>query len=164
MAENTTLTPKQPTVAGLNFMPASILLETRSDKFESDVVTSFLISTTEDPFKAKVKWSTMLEMAELADNETFSILLRNGYKGSQNFSSGAGIAVRADRKDDVYELTFFEGEQGKPFDVNAIQGKHYLSVNRQHLDAIFTFIRFNSEAEEAKAAALKLQRTTLDLG
>lgn len=164
MAENANNKTVEST--SFNYLQASILMESKSDKFDNEVINSFSITTVEDPFKVKIKWSTMLELAEqVLDCGEARILIRNGYKGSQNFTAGAGIALKLEKKnDDVYHMTFYEGKPGEPFDTKAIQAKHYLSVNKKHLDATFTFLRYNEEVRKEKEEAAKVKRTTLDLG
>jgi len=149
----------------ITFNEGSMISMTRGDKFSTDVKRSFAIEDATTGYKVNLKWDTMLEMAEQDSMQDINtLLLRNGWESDGKMSAGAGIAVKVEKIEDFYNFTFFESEMGKAFDKDKIQRKTYIKLNREHLSSIFTFLRYDEKAVKAKAAALKIQRTTLDLG
>ena len=91
-------------------------------------------------------------------------LIRNGWETDGKMAAGAGIAVVGKKEDDFYNCTFLESEMGKSFDKDKIQRRTFIKLKAEHLDSIFICLAYNEEALKAKAEAMKLQRTTLDLG
>lgn len=158
-------TETQETTNDLIFNEGTIGFNTRGDKYSTDVKRSFPIEEPVTGFKVNIKWETIVELAELAkENDVQSILIRNGWEASGQMSAGAGIALKSEKKEEFYHCTFLESEMGKPFDKDKIQRRSHVKLRREHLEALFTFLRFNAETEVAKAEAAKIKRTTLDLG
>ena len=138
---------------------------TRGDKFSTDVKRSLAVEDETTGYRVNLKWTTALEMAELdAEQDKFSMLVRNGWESDGKMAAGAGIAVKIEKVDDYYNCLFLESEMGKAFDKDKIQRRTYVKLNKEHLGSIFTFLRYDEKAVQAKAEALKVQRTTLDLG
>lgn len=149
----------------IHFNPGTILHDVRGDKYTQEVKESFIIEAKDTGAKYKIKRESMLELAELdTTKEEYSLLLNNGWEASGKMSAGTGKAVKIHRTDTAYKCIFYEGEMGKAFDPNKIQSKHYIALDKEHVSAIFTFLRCNKKVSDAKDAARKIERTTLDLG
>jgi len=151
--------------SALNYNNAIILHDTKADKYTSEIREYFIIECPETKEKFKLKNESMLTLAELNHtNDVFSLLINNGWEGSEKMRAGAGLALKVSRLDDVYQCIFYEGELGKPFETNKIVRKSHLQLDKTHLEAIFTFLLKNEEVLKAKNEELKRLKTTLDLG
>lgn len=148
------------------FNEGTIMATARGDKFSTDVKLGYSIEDVVTNYRVNVKKQTMFEIAELADeNDSFNILIRNGWESNgDRMPAGAGIAAKFEKDGEFYNCIFLESEMGKQFDKNKILRRSYIKLNAEHLDAIFTFLRYDDKVVKAKAEALKLQRTTLELG
>lgn len=149
----------------LNYYNATILHDTKADKYTSEIREYFVIECPETKEKFKLKKESMLTLAELnRTNDVFSLLINNGWEGSEKMRAGAGLALKMSREADAYNCIFYEGELGKPFETNKIVRKSHLQLDKTHLEAIFTFLLKNEEVLKAKNEELKRLKTTLDLG
>ncbi len=165
MSTDTKQVPAAKANETLNFNLGTILHSINADKYTSEVKEAYVFECTDTGSKYRAKLSSMLVLAE-ADKtqDTFSLLIREGFEGSGKYSSGAGIAVKMTKTDDSYNCTFYEGEVGKQFDPKKVQSRTYIAIDRKHLGALFIYLRCNEEVAKAKVEALKVQRSTLDLG
>lgn len=151
-------------VSTQHFYEGTVLHNINMDKYTKEIKESYRIEAKEIGAKFNIKIDTMLEIASLdKKSEVFSFLLNNGWESTGTMSSGAGKAAKFHKTEDWYECTFFEGEVGKEFDPKKIQSKTFIKLSREHLGAIFTFLRLNDEVKKTKAEELKIQRTTLEL-
>jgi hypothetical protein len=154
----------QAVVNAIAYTPASIIETVRGDKFSADVKQGYTIEAITGS-KFNIKRSVMEEMAEsVTKYGKINNLIRNGWEADGKMSAGSGIALLGNKDGEVYNCTFFEGEMGKKFDEKKVQQRTLIQLNAEHLDAIFTTLRYDALAVQAKAEAMKLQRTTLDLG
>lgn len=155
-------TPSENTIT---YNPGSIVETARGDKYSTDVKRGYTIEDAATGSKFNIKRSTMEELSETVEKKgEIHNLLRNGWEADGKMSAGAGIAMFGKKVGNVYNCTFLESEMGKAFDKDKIQRRTFIQLNAEHLDAIFTTLKYDAEALQAKAEALKLQRTTLDLG
>ena len=147
-----------------NYNEGTILRKVRADKYTNVISENYAVKSTETGARFTIKSSSMLELAQLdKEQDSFSCLLRNGYEGSGKMSAGAGIAVKMTKTDTSYECIFYTGEVGKSFDPKKVQSKDYIRLDKEHLGALFTFLRCDDAVSIAAAEASKLERTTLEL-
>lgn len=147
-----------------NYEEGTILHNVRADKYTAEVKETFIIETKDTDWKINIKRESMLEMAEsFKENSVVSQLLNNGYPSSGKMSAGAGKAFKGEKTEDSYECIFYEGEIGVAFDSKKIQAKKFIKLNKEHLDAILTFLLLNEKIALQKAEEKKIQRTTLEL-
>jgi len=153
------------TTQTINYNNATILHDTKADKYTSEIRESFVIECPETKEKFKLKKESMLTLAELnRTNDVFSLLINNGWEGSEKMRAGAGLALKMSREADAYNCIFYEGELGQPFDSTKITRKSHLQLDKSHIEAIFTFLLKNEQVQKAKNEELKRQKTTLNLG
>ena len=170
MAENktnptTSENISQATANAIAYNPASIIETVRGDKFSTEVKQGYTIEDATTGSNFNIKRSVMEEISEtVTDQGKINNLVRNGWEADGKMSAGSGIAVLGHKDGEVYNCTFFEGEMGKKFDDKKVQQKTFIQLNAEHLDAIFTTLRFDALAVQAKAEAMKVQRNSLDLG
>lgn len=160
-SENTS----QAVTTAIQYNEGSIMATARGDKFSTEVKQGFSIEDTATGSKFNIKQAIMLEIAEkVVKDGVISNLIRNGWEADGKMSAGTGVAISGKKDGKVYNCTFLESEMGKAFDKDKVQRKTFISLNAEYLDAIFTSLRFNNEVVEAKVEAMKLQRSTLNLG
>lgn len=148
-----------------NFEEGTILHNVRADKYTQEVKETFIIECRNTGARFRIKKDVMIELAKQdLEKDEFSYLLNNGWEASGKMSAGAGNAVKIKKIEEGYDCVFYTGEQGKAFDSKKIQSKSFIKLNKEHLGAIFTFLRLDNEVATDKATALKIQRTNLDLG
>ena len=149
----------------INYYNASILHDIKVDKHTSEVREYFIVDCSETKEKFKIKKEAFITLAELSQSQKeFSLLLQNGWEGSEKMRAGAGLALKMTREADFYNCIFYEGELGKPFETNKIVRKSHLQLDKSHTEAIFIFLLKNEQVQKAKNEELKLQKTTLNLG
>ena len=152
-------------INAITYNLGSIIETARGDKFSIDVKRGYTIDDIATGSKFNIKRTTMEEIAETVEKDSeLHNLIRNGWETDGKMAAGAGIAIFGKKEDDFYNCTFLESEVGKAFDKDKIQRRTFIKLHAEHLDAIFTTLKYDKEAVEAKAEALKVQRTTLDLG
>lgn len=162
MAENA---ETKAVATAIQFNEGTIIAMANGDKFSRDVKRTFAIEDQSTNYRVNVKWDLAVEIAEIAEKaETISIRIRNGYPAEGKRAAGAGIAGKFEKDGEFYNCTFLESEMGEPFDAKKIQRRTFIKLNAEHLDAIFTFLRYDKIAVDVKAEAMKLERSTLDLG
>lgn len=157
------VTPNDAIANTLNYNDGTILYEIRVDKYTSEVKEHFVIENSATKQKFKINKNSMLTLAELSNKEVFSLLLNNGWEGSDKMKAGTGVAVKMTKKADAYNCIFFIGELGKQFDDKKIANRNFIKLNKGHLEAIFTFLIMNEKAVATKNEELKRMKTTLDL-
>ncbi len=146
------------------YQKGTVLHSINADKYTGDVKEAYVFEGDDGISKYRMKLSSILELAEMQETSNeVSLLIRNGWEGSGKMSAGAGVAVKMTKNDTSYECIFYEGEIGKQFDSKKIQNKLYMSIDKKHLESLFIYLRCNEAVVQAKAAAQKVQRTTLDL-
>lgn len=161
MSNNTT---KTPATSVLEYKPADILKVDRSKKYDSEVKTTFKIIPKDGSKTYTITEFAMDEMVDLSEQQdSFSLLLHDGYEANQNFAASNGVAIKVTKNDKSYDLHFYDSELGKRFDSKKIVDHHYYSVNGEYLEAIFTFLRFNRAAKKVQEEVARAHRTTLDL-
>lgn len=148
-----------------NFTRATIEHKINADKYTVEVKETFIVNASETGDTFRIKKTSMLEMAELhkKNSNSINILIRDGYPARDKMKAGAGIACKMIEKEEEYECIFFEGAEGEKFNVDKIKRKSFISLDKNHLNAIFTFLLCNEEVVQEKAEAKKIQRTTLNL-
>ena len=135
-----------------------------ADKYTGVITDKYEITCAETGAKFSIKSSVMTDMARLnAIDNTFSMLVRNGYEGSGRMNAGAGLAVKMTRTKDVYECIFYTGEIGKSFDSKKIMGKDYISLDEKHLSALFTFLLCDEAVSIKLDQAKRLANSSLEL-
>lgn len=149
----------------INYYNASILHDVKVDRHTSEVREYFIVDCSETKEKFKIKKESFITLAELSKSQKeFSLLLQNGWEGSEKMRAGAGLALKMTREADFYNCIFYEGELGKPFETNKIVRKSHLQLDKSHIEAIFTFLLKNEQVQKAKNEELKYLKTTLNLG
>lgn len=162
--ENKT-TQNQAVVTAIQYNEGTIIAMANGDKFSRDVKRTFAIEDPSTNYRVNIKWELALEIAEIAEKSgTISIRIRNGYPAEGKRAAGAGIAGKFEKDGKFYNCTFLESEMGEPFDVKKVQRRTFIKLNAEHLGSIFTFLRYDKIAVDAKAEVMKLERSTLDLG
>ena len=148
----------------LVYNDATIQHKVRADKYTGAITESYGIVCASTGAKFSIKSGVMLELAYLeSKNDSFTLLLRNGYEGNGKMSAGSGIALKMTKQATFYECTFYTGEIGKAFDPKKVQGKDYIRFDKDHLGALFTFLRCDEEVRIATAEASKIERASLEL-
>lgn len=135
------------------------------DKHSKEIRDIFLIEAMATREQHRVKRSAMIELGEAhkKNPKAFSLLLFNGYPASENMTAGAGKAVKMVQKENCYQCTFYTGPIGKPFDSEKVQSRSFISLDRNYLEAIFTYLLNDLAVKEHKAIEKKLERSTLVL-
>ena len=149
----------------LNYNEALLLETVRVEKFSNEAKRSFALSVETTGFQLNIKREIMLELAEeYSEKQQISNLIRNGWESSGKNSAGSGMAIKGEKNSEWFECIVYEGAVGKPFSPNEIIAKHYIKLNAEHLEALFTYLLFDKKAFDIKVKAAKEKRTSLDLG
>lgn len=153
-------------IKNINYNEATIQQVVKGEKYSNEIKISWLIECEATNDKYSINNERMIELVESdpIKKEECTLLVRNGYPSNgDKIPAGAGIAVKVEKVENNYNLTFFESEIGKPFDANKIQNKSFLKLNKDHFESVITFIKLDKEVKDEKAKKLKEQRTSLVL-
>jgi len=147
-----------------SFEIGTILHNINLNKYTGEVKESFIFEGKDSKEKFTIKKDRLLEIAnQFKDSNEVKILLNNGWKANEKMSAGTGKALKIVINGDYYECIFYIGKAGESFDTKKVERKTHIKFNKDHLSAIFTFLKFNEEVETEKAEEQKVKRTTLEL-
>lgn len=142
----------------------TILHEIKADKYTHDIKEAFIIEAESTGDRFKIPKDKLLEIAkELEKKESLNYLINHGYPANDKMKAGSGLAVKINHKDDLYELTFYIGDAGINFDAKKLERKSYITIERNVLNTIFEYLKYNDKVLSEKAEMQRVQRTTLSL-
>ncbi len=148
----------------INFNQGTILHEIRADKYTHDVKETFSIEDASTNEKFRIPKEKVLDIAKcIKDDEPLSYLVNHGYPAGEKMKAGSGLAIKINLNGEVYELTFYIGELGEPFDSSKVIRKSYIKIDKSVLNTIFAYLKYNDKVLAQKAEMQRAQRTTLTL-
>ena len=164
MSEKITLGKEATSAPQQYYNPGVIQHQVNADKYTGVIAEKYIVTCPELGSRFPIKNDVLVEMARLdAKSESLNMLLRNGYEGSGKMSAGAGFAVKMTRTKDAYECIFYTGETGKAFDPKKLMSKDYISLDKKHLSALFTFLLCDEAVTMKLDATRKLENSSLEL-
>ena len=148
----------------IDFKKGTILHEIRVDKYTRDVREVFIIEAESTDDKIKIPKDKLLEIAKfIKEDKSLNYLINHGYPANDKMKAGSGLAVKINPQDDFYELTFYIGNAGVAFDASKLERKSYITIEKNVLNTIFEYLKYNDEVLSQKAEIQRTQRTILTL-
>lgn len=148
----------------INFNQGTILHEIKVVKFSNEIKETFIVEDASTNEKFKITKEKVLDIAKcIKDDESLSYLVNNGYPAVEKIKAGSGLALKINPNEEFYELTFYIGEVGEAFDSSKVIRKSYIKIEKNVLNTIFEYLKYNDKVLAQKAEIQRVQRTTLTL-